>query len=436
MLHILKLAVTTFLLLTLNVTSVSLNNEKSFNFNVEADTLSLANNKNSSEKLGAVADPYTYDDREISDAYVSVMKSVEEAGSSAYITFDFFKQSLQSRSVDIESFSIAMEQELLENEAFYNNKTRGNDLCGLLTSSSEDADYIINSTESYVQTPVSCFKRDLYYNGYNGKTFDYRSLQPGDIIYENVAPFGHSAIISNVEYYRDDGTTYIQTIESVASGVKFGFLDDKRMVDYNVEIFKVADIASYDRTFIVDFCLGQIGKPYSCEFNNVDWSSSNPDWYCSELVYAAYYSAMIDLGWRYVDGGLMTFGSIFFPEYIKNAYNTYQINMESAYFPSFLLVNESNWTIRIYNTTPMNNTFYYNSKMCFGNDAEKWVNLNDVKSLYIYKTQYEKVRITTNWFATDIAISTIVDNKRYITFANNLNTKTYKTNLKYSIVGV
>ncbi len=112
-----------------------------------------------------------------------------------------------------------------------------------------------------------------------------------------------------------------------------------------------------------------------------------------------------------------------------------QINMESAYFPSFLLVNENIWTIRIYNTTPLNNTFYYNSKMCFGNDAEKWVNLNDVKSLYIYKTQYEKVRITTNWFATDIAISTIVDNKRYITFANNLNTKAYKTNLKYSIVG-
>ena len=113
MLHILKLAVTTFLLLTLNVTSVSLNNEKYFN--VEADTLSFANNNNSSEKLGAVAGPYTYDDREISDAYVSVMKSVEEAGSSAYITFDYFKQSLQSRSVDIESFSIAMEQELIEN---------------------------------------------------------------------------------------------------------------------------------------------------------------------------------------------------------------------------------------------------------------------------------------------------------------------------------
>lgn len=405
---------------------------------VENKNLVNGSVNNTTNKLGVVQDTYFYTDEEIIDSYRSVIEYARAAGSSATLSFDLFKEALLARNVDIELFSKAVGKELVENENLFNKLTlRSSDVCGLLASSSPDADYILTSTNNETFTPSSYFKRDLVYNGYDGKTFDYGSLKPGDIIFEDVAPFGHSAIISDVSHSTDDGKTYIQTIEAVGSGVKFGFLDDKRMVDYNVKLIKVADIEWSDRTFIVNFCLSQIGKPYSCQFNDVDWSSSNPDWYCSELVYAAYYSTNIDLGMHYEDYRLETFGVIFYPSSLMKAYNTYEISSESRYYPSFLIEQGNYWTVRIYNNSNINSTFYYNSKMCFGNDAEQWRNLNDVKNVYIYDTEYAKVNISQNWFATDIAISNIYNGKRYITFASSLMKDTYKSNfIKYNTLNV
>lgn len=83
----------------------------------------------------------------------------------------------------------------------------------------------------------------------------------------------------------------------------------------------------------------------------------------------------------------------------------------------------STWKIKIYNPTSSGKTVYYNSKMCFENDAKNWSGLSDVKSVYIPANTYVTVYISTNVFATCITTSYINSNGvRVISYANGLNT--------------
>ena len=61
--------------------------------------------------------------------------------------------------------------------------------------------------------------------------------------------------------------------------------------------------------------------------------------------------------------------------------------------------------------------------MCFSDDAKYWTNLNDVANKNIQSKNSRIVEIDENWFATTIAFSYIKDNKRYITYADNLNSQ-------------
>lgn len=69
--------------------------------------------------------------------------------------------------------------------------------------------------------------------------------------------------------------------------------------------------------------------------------------------------------------------------------------------------------------------------MCNFNDAKNWNGLKDVKTLNISRNQEKTIDISENWFATSIAVSYQRNGKRYITYADKLNTN--KTmNLYYS----
>lgn len=85
--------------------------------------------------------------------------------------------------------------------------------------------------------------------------------------------------------------------------------------------------------------------------------------------------------------------------------------------------NGSTWSIRIQNTSSAKVTFDYNSKMLFEKDAKVWnVSDKDKKSVEIESKQSAVVYISENWFATCIVVSMQLDDKRYITYAYNLNT--------------
>lgn len=80
------------------------------------------------------------------------------------------------------------------------------------------------------------------------------------------------------------------------------------------------------------------------------------------------------------------------------------------------------WNIRIKNLTNYNITVYYNSKMCYENDAKNWTSLgNNELNVLVEPYETEDIQISENWFATHIAISYISGNTRYITYASELN---------------
>lgn len=296
------------------------------------------------------------------------------------------------------------------------------------SSSSETADYILTSYTNYAVAPQSAFRRAPDYNGYDTQTFDYSSLQVGDIVHESetiLMDSGHTAIISDVahdSYYGD----YIQTIEAVKPYVSYGILDDDRMVNYGVMILRVVDATATQRQTAVDFMEQQIGKPYSLNIFRLNTSINSTEWYCSELVYAAYKYVGIDISASTDKNGFDYAASLScLPWAIYYSYNTYDKCVKGANYIDIQLLYGPRWQVRIFNNTGSGRTVYYNSKMAFEDDARDWTGLNDEESIYLASGAYTTVTITENWFATDIAISVIIDGERYVTYAHNLTTDPY-----------
>ena len=89
---------------------------------------------------------------------------------------------------------------------------------------------------------------------------------------------------------------YIRTIEAVPVGVVRGVLDDERFDERGVKIYNVTSANMTKEAAAVDFCIAQLGKPYVLKLSgSCSYSSSSPNWYCSELVWAAYYNQGINL---------------------------------------------------------------------------------------------------------------------------------------------
>lgn len=303
-------------------------------------------------------------------------------------------------------------------------------------SSSGDADYILHSYYNYSVTPASAFTREPDYDGYDTQTFDYSTLQVGDIVHESETAFfdtGHTAIISDTAHNSDYGK-YIQTIEAVGSGVSYGMLDDNRMVNFGVMIIRVVGATESQRQSAVSFMRGQIGKPYSLNPIRLNKSYSSEEWYCSELVYAAYNSVGIDVGVRKNQYGadyLMLLGCL--PWDIYYSYNTYDKCMKGANYIDIQVLYGPRWQIRVFNNTGANRTISYNSKMCFEDDAKNWKGLSNINTVYVKSGLYsDPFRISENWFATDIAISVVINGKRYVTYAHNLSDDPYTMKIFYN----
>ena len=141
---------------------------------------------------------------------------------------------------------------------------------------------------------------------------------------------GHIAIIEGVFWDENWGDYYIRTIEAPGSGsvVSRGVLDLDRYLSMKGQskILRVKDCSDTERHWATIFCRDQIGIPYPTDVDKkhipapnfypyggvnpyqktievadlTSWlyrNSKNSDeptptsWYCSELIYAAYYTA-------------------------------------------------------------------------------------------------------------------------------------------------
>ena len=148
----------------------------------------------------------------------------------------------------------------------------------------------------YYNTGTSCPSKATYskYNLLN-------TVKKGDIIYEAAGFFyiaGHIAVVEGV-YSRPGGGKYIRVIEAIDDGVVRSILDDTRIDERDGYVLRVKNASTGVINNAVSFCVGELGSSYSLDFAH-DRSSSETDWYCSELAWAAYKNQGIDIettGW-------------------------------------------------------------------------------------------------------------------------------------------
>lgn len=123
------------------------------------------------------------------------------------------------------------------------------------------------------------------------------TVKKGDIIYEAAGGFyitGHIAIVEGIFWSTTQQQYYIRLIEAITDGVVRSVLDDSRIDDREGSVYRVADATSTNIYYAVNFCIGELGSSYFLDFDK-DYSSSETDWYCSELVWAAYYNQGINI---------------------------------------------------------------------------------------------------------------------------------------------
>lgn len=138
---------------------------------------------------------------------------------------------------------------------------------------------------------------ELPENAYYDTTIGQKLLKyvkPGDIMYDangmgfNGFGSGHIAIIETIAYSTKYQKNYVVTIEAnPGHGVKRGYIDENRFFDYKA-ILRVRNATQSIIDNALYFCRQQIGKSYSYNFITKHSSINEDEWYCSELIYAAY----------------------------------------------------------------------------------------------------------------------------------------------------
>lgn len=279
--------------------------------------------------------------------------SIDDTVISYKSVFDFYYDNLVKEMLVNDKHNICTRQEFIDGYyesgltiVDYTNALKNDNVkasAALLSSSSEDADYILKNIVDYNTTPQSVFKRTPIQSA-----FDYSTIQDGDIIIETatiIFNVGHAAFIYDADKPREGGSTYCQTIEAVKSGVKYGFLDDDRMVKYGAVIMRSSMITNNyvgneEIQSAREFIFAQLGKTYDFNPERANTSITSSKWYCSELVNAA--CQFIHGTYTNSQGGCMPIDlyskTYFFPLGI------------SGYLDINLIKKEGNkWTIRVYN---------------------------------------------------------------------------------------
>ncbi len=325
-----------------------------------------------------------------------------------------------------------------------------NKLSALRSSSSKDENYIFKKIISLPtkpdgranpefdpdETPTEVIRREIKYASPSA----YDKIEDGDIIIEtHTSQFdmGHAAYIYDINKHAkgklSGRSTYIQTIEAVTGGVQFGFLDDERMVKFGVVIVRPYENDSLAVDNSKKFIYKQLGKPYYLPLTQGSYQTSiNAEhWYCSELIYAAYYSTGTYIAYPNKNDWVWPFHILWST---TNDFVSYNNTLELRYFGK----TNDRFKVRIYNRTGNPRKVYYNSKKCYLEDAKKWLNLNDWQNNYvtIYNSFYADVYLSSNWFADTFAVSYVDENKRYITYANEINDETLRMAVYKNVINV
>lgn len=400
----------------------------SLNRNSIPQNIPLANQKSiKKEKLSK--------DTQVIISYKDVLKTYYNLATintkTPSISFNDFENKFYSENSDYDLYNQTLQLSKENNNYDYTySKLSKSTIRKASGFSSRDEDYILNNTHEQDITPNAYFEYLPSYMLYN-----YSSVLQGDIVYETQTILfnaGHNAIISNPQHECESGKNYIQTIEAVESGVKYGYLDDYRMVKFKCKILRVKNANDEQKNNAVYFASNQVGKTYNLNIFRLNTSINSTEWYCSELVYACFKYAGIDIGVKKDGAGndvYLQLGCL--PSDIYNSYNTSELTAKAHYLYFTLKEKKSTtWIVNIRNTSEIQQKVAYNRKMCFSNDAKTWSNLNDISTFTLSPYSSRDVNVSENFFATSIVAALITEHgSKAITYADNLK----KSNNNYSL---
>lgn len=225
--------------------------------------------------VSAVAADKDSSDAELRAAYSRVMSYAEENGIELGTTYEDFLSDYNGQG--------AVEYE----QAYYQVLVPQN----AMTYSSSSG----GGSKYYYNTGTTC-PSQANYSKYN--LLDV--VKKGDVIYEANGGFGvtgHIAIVENI-FTRPDGRKYIRLIEAIQNsdgGVTRSILDDTRADEKAVTVLRVKGATEKIIYNAVHFCVLELGSAYYLDVGAKDTSHDETDWYCSELVWAAYKNQGIDI---------------------------------------------------------------------------------------------------------------------------------------------
>ncbi len=290
------------------------------------------------------------------------------------------------------------------------------------TYSSNDKDV------EYDKTHKRCFSIQDGFNprkpNYYDDNYEYYKeiIKPGDIVfdtisymsYDNRDYFTHTGIVVNVEkegYFQSgEPFNFIETIESVGSGVRFGFLDDDRVLAYGTKVLSVRCVEAFSDN-VISFMFSQLGKPYKIDIFKNDYPIPDENastWYCNELVFCAYYHAGLPLDTIDINGKGVIINendrirSLIFGDYLYCSEQTYVVGFFRYYnydFIEFNLTHDSDDTVLIKNNSAQSTIVAYSASKLDWNDLVS--NYRNKCNKYIALSPYESVYIPSSGSLTD-----------------------------------
>ncbi len=277
-------------------------------------------------------------------------------------------------------------------------------------------------------------------------------IQPGDIVWDTISSIPidfndfvtHMAMVVNTNkrgmvmdsYGATRFFNFIETIEAFAGGVRYGFLDDDRILECGTKVLRVNGATETQRINAVEFCMHQYGETYELNPLEVNYNvptGSRNKWYCTQLVFAAYYHQGIDLSYNASENySIVSNGKITTPiigDMIDNGDCTEEIHFDPEYENKFIKISKNGSSYVLSNTSSRDCSVRYTGSLYnFCDAATKYKDICN-EFAYIRAHSSVSVQISSNFLANTVAVYYKEGNTMYATAAHFFGS--YSTNSFY-----